>query len=98
MVPYIGPFLSAIPAVLIGIGISPIMAVASASVYFLVQQLENYIFVPKIMQRSTGVHPVIVLLSLAIGLRLAGIIGLLISVPVYITLRVILNEIIFKKG
>ena len=68
------------------------MGVATAALAFLVQQLENYLFVPKIMQRSTGVHPIITLLSLAIGFKLVGVIGILISVPVFITLQVLIEN------
>jgi predicted PurR-regulated permease PerM len=44
------------------------------------------------MQRSTGINPVITLLVLAIGFRLAGMVGLLLSVPIYITAQVLLKE------
>ena len=97
IVPYIGPILAAIPAVLIGFGISPIIGLASAALAFLVQQLENYILVPKIMQRSTGVNPVITLLALAIGFRLSGLVGLIISVPIFITLQVLAKQYFFSK-
>lgn len=97
IVPYVGPFLAAVPAVLIGFGISPLIGMATAANYFLIQQLENYLFVPKIMQKSAGVHPIITLLSLAIGFRLDGIVGLLISVPVFITIRVLLSELSFNR-
>lgn len=92
VVPYLGPFISAIPAVLIGFGISPFMGVAAIVLYFLIQQVENYVFVPRIMQRSTGINPVITLLVLAVGFRLAGMIGLLLSVPIYITTQVLLEQ------
>ncbi len=89
IVPYIGPIVAAVPAVLIGFGISPIIGSATAALAFLIQQLENYVFVPKVMQKSTGINPIVTLLVLAIGARLAGLVGLLISVPVFITLQVI---------
>ena len=88
IVPYVGPILAAIPAVLIGFGISPVIGWAVAAMAFLIQQLENYVLVPKIMQKSTGVNPIITLLVLAIGFRLAGLVGLLISIPVFITIQV----------
>lgn len=89
IVPYIGPLLAAIPAVLIGFGISPIIGWAAAALAFLIQQLENYVLVPKIMQKSTGINPIITLLVLAIGARLAGFVGLLISVPVFIVIQIV---------
>lgn len=92
IVPVLGPFLAAIPSVIIGLSISPVMGLAVVALAFLVQQLENYVFIPKIMQKSTGVSPIITLLALAIGAKLGGVFGILFSVPIVITLQVLLTE------
>ena len=97
MIPNIGPILSAIPAVLVGLGLSPLTGLAVAALGFLIQQIENYIFVPKVMERSAGVSPVITLLSLVIGFKVAGILGAVLSVPIFITARVIASEYLTKK-
>lgn len=96
IIPYLGPIIAAVPAVLIGLSISPLMGLAAAALAFLIQQLENYLFVPKVMEKSVGVSPIITLIALAIGLRLAGIIGVVISVPVVITLQVLGKEYLVK--
>ncbi len=96
VVPYIGPVLAAIPAIIIGFGVMPVVGIATAVVAFLIQQIENYILVPKIMERSVGVSPIIVLLALSIGFRMAGIAGILISIPVVITLRVLAGQKFLK--
>ncbi len=88
IVPIIGPLLSAIPAVIVGFNISPLLGVFVAILYFIVQQLENHLLAPKIMQKSTGINPVIVILSLTVGLKIAGFIGVLLAIPVYLTLRI----------
>lgn len=98
IVPYFGPVLSAIPAVLIGFGISSLIGIATTALYFLVQQLENYILVPKIMEKSVGVNPVITLLALAIGFRIAGVVGIIISVPVVITIQLFSREYLLSKS
>lgn len=92
LVPYIGPTLAAIPAVLIGFGISPVIGLAVAALAFLIQQFENYVLVPKIMQNSVGVNPIATLICLAVGARLAGVVGLLIAVPVFISVEVMLHK------
>ncbi|RJR29275.1 AI-2E family transporter [Candidatus Microgenomates bacterium] len=97
IVPNIGPFLAAIPAVLVGFGISPLTGVATAALGILVQQVENYLFVPKVMEKSVGVSPIITLLSLIIGFKLAGIPGALLSVPVTITFKVLLDELYLRN-
>lgn len=96
IVPLIGPIIAAIPAIILGFSISPFVGFASIILTFLIQQLENYVFVPKIMEKSTGVSPVVTLLSLAIGFRLAGVIGIIISIPIVIITKTLL-EGRFKK-
>ena len=91
-VPYVGPIIAAVPAVAIGFGISPLTGLATAALAFLIQQVENYVLIPKVMERSVGVSPIVTLLSLAIGLQIAGITGVLISVPVVITLQVLVKR------
>ena len=97
IVPYIGPIIAAIPAIIIGFGISPVIGLATAALAFLIQQFENYILVPKVMEKSVGVSPIITLLSLAVGFKIAGIVGALISVPVVITLQVLSKEYLLSK-
>lgn len=91
-IPYLGPNLSAIPAIIIGFGISPIMGLAVVALYFLIQQVENSVFVPKVMERSVGISPLVTLLALLIGFKIAGIVGILLSVPTAITIRVLLKQ------
>ncbi len=92
IVPFLGPIISAIPGILIGFGISPIVGLGVTALYFLVHQLENYVLVPKIMEKSVGVSPVITLIALAVGARLAGIVGIIVSVPTVIMLQVLAKE------
>ena len=92
LVPTLGPIVAAVPVAIIGFGISPLSGVASLALSFLVQQLENYLFVPKVMEKSVGVSPVVTLFALAIGFKLAGIAGALFSVPVFIAIQVVLSS------
>ena len=97
IIPYLGPVVAAIPAVIIGLSISPLMGLAVAALAFLIQQLENYLFVPKVMEKSAGVSPIVTLLSLAVGFRIAGVVGVVISVPVVLTVQVLLSKYLFSK-
>jgi predicted PurR-regulated permease PerM len=90
--PIVGPIIAAIPAVLIGLGTSSIMGLSVAALAFLIQQLENQILVPKIMEKSAGTSPVVILLAIAIGFKLAGIAGVVVSVPVLIIAQVFLEK------
>jgi predicted PurR-regulated permease PerM len=92
IVPTIGPTIAALPPLIIGFVVSPITGLATVALAFLVQQTENYLLVPRIMQSSVGLNPIITLLSLAIGFRLAGVIGAIISIPLVVAAKVILQD------
>jgi predicted PurR-regulated permease PerM len=97
IVPNIGPVLSAIPAILAGLVISPLMGLAVAALYFLVQQLENTLIVPQIMAREIGVRPLVVIISLAIGVELGGFIGVVLAIPFMLLLRITASEFFSSK-
>ncbi|HUS59991.1 MAG TPA: AI-2E family transporter [Nevskiaceae bacterium] len=97
IVPNIGPVLSAIPAVLAGLVISPLMGLAVAALYFLVQQLENTLIVPQIMAREVGVRPLVVIISLAIGVELGGFIGVVLAIPFVLLLQIAFSEFFSSK-
>jgi predicted PurR-regulated permease PerM len=101
IIPNIGPTLSAIPAVLAGLAISPIMGLAVGALYFLIQQVENSLILPQVMARGTGVNPLVALISLVIGFQLGGIVGIFLAIPAVILVQVVASEIFsstrFKK-
>jgi predicted PurR-regulated permease PerM len=82
VIPFVGPILAAIPAVLLALLISPVVALWTVLVYVIVQQLENYLLAPKIMERAVGLNPIVVIVSLLIGGQLLGVIGIILAVPV----------------
>ncbi len=92
IVPYIGPFLSAVPAVFIAFIYNPPLALAVAILYLLVQKTEGYVLVPKVMEKTIGTSPLVVLLALLIGFKLAGIIGLFIAVPLASAITLVIQE------
>ena len=97
IIPGLGPYLGAIPAVLIGLFVSPLIGLAVAAWAFIVQQVENSYLVPKVMAKVVGVNPVVSLLSIIIGAKLAGVGGALLAIPTYLTIRILLRELVFKK-
>ncbi len=81
LVPYIGPVLSAVPAVILAFFQAPVLAVWVLVVYIVVQQLENNLLVPLIMKKVVGLNPVAVIIALLIGGKLLGILGIILAVP-----------------
>ncbi|MBI4363636.1 MAG: AI-2E family transporter [Candidatus Doudnabacteria bacterium] len=92
IIPYIGPFLSLIPAVFFAFIQNPPLAVAVIILYIIIQQLENHIIVPVVMSKSVGLNPVIVILGILIGGTLGGIIGAVIAIPVLSGISVFLSD------
>lgn len=92
IIPIIGPILAAIPAILVAFTISPTIALVVTIFYILVQELENKLLVPKIMQYAVGLNPITIIIIILIGAKLMGIIGVLLAVPVAAVIYVILEE------
>jgi len=92
IIPIIGPIISAIPAILIALSLNPTMALIVTGFYILIQELENKLLVPKVMQRTVGLHPVTIIIVLLIGAKLMGILGILLAVPVTSVFYIILKE------
>lgn len=92
IVPNLGPILSSIPAILIGFSSLPILGLYCGFLYLIVQQLENNIIVPLIMKKATGLHPIVTLIAMVIGGKLAGIVGVLLAIPSTIFIETILIE------
>lgn len=97
VVPVMGPIISAIPAMLIALTVSPVLSLAVAGMFFVIQQLENHLIVPQVMKRAVGLNPLIVILAIAIGSRLLGFSGALLAVPIAVVLQIIVTEIIEDK-
>ena len=92
IIPIIGPIISAIPAILIAFTISPLMALIVTGFYILVQELENKLLVPKVMQYTVGLNPVTIIIIILIGAKLMGILGILLAVPVAAVIYVVLEN------
>jgi predicted PurR-regulated permease PerM len=97
IIPNVGPTISAIPAVLAGLAISPIMGLAVAALYFLIQQFENTVILPQVMARGTGVNPLVALVSLVIGYELGGVVGVILAIPAVLLIEVLMSEIFTSK-
>lgn len=93
MIPVVGPLLAAIPAVAVALSSSPALAGAVAVFFFLQQQLENHVLVPKVMSKQVGVSPVVVIVALLIGGSLLGIVGAILAVPTAAILQVVIEEL-----
>lgn len=82
IVPMVGPVLAAIPAIFLAFLQSPTLGLWVVVFYVIAQQLENHVLVPVVLGKTIGLNPVVVIIALLIGQNLAGIPGMILSVPV----------------
>ena len=93
IIPYLGPFIGALPAVFIAFTQSPLLGIITIVLYIVIQQAENYFLVPKVMQKAVGLNPIIIIIAIMIGAKLAGILGVLLAVPVATAISVVVRDI-----
>ncbi len=97
--PNIGPTLTLIISLLLGIGTGESLGVLMyiGVAFIALQQLEGLFITPNLMNKLLHLDPIIVILGLVAGFQIHGLVGAIISIPVVITLRVILREINLEK-
>ncbi len=88
IIPYFGPYIGGIPAVIVGFTISPITGVCVLISIVIVQLLENNFYQPLIMGHTMKLHPVTIMLGLLIFQHFFGIIGMVIATPVIACMKV----------
>jgi predicted PurR-regulated permease PerM len=91
IVPYLGAFLGAIPAIALSLTVSPTTAILTALLFLAIQQLEGNILTPYIQGHSVRVHPIVVLLAVLFAAETAGILGIVFAVPTLAVLRVLFD-------
>jgi predicted PurR-regulated permease PerM len=91
IVPFVGALVGAVPALLIAFGTSPQMGVAALAVVVVVQQIDGLAIYPRVVGHAVGLHPFYVLIALAVGSRLGGIPGALLSIPAAIMIKTVLE-------
>ena len=81
VIPYVGPWIGAIPPLIVALVESPTAAIAVALLFLAIHQVEGHIVVPKLMSGAVGVHPLGVIFSLLAATELYGIAGVLVALP-----------------
>ncbi len=92
LLPVVGPIIAAIPALLVGLNESPMVALWVLILYVIIQQLEGNILVPLIMKKSVGLSPIIIIIAMLIGFQFLGILGVIIAVPVATAVSIFIKD------
>ncbi len=99
LIPIFGIVMAIIPAFAIALSDGGVtLAFLVLGLYVIIQQFENHLIYPLVVRKIVGIPPILVILTLIIGLKLAGFIGVILSVPVAAVLVEILNDIEKKKA
>jgi predicted PurR-regulated permease PerM len=99
IIPYFGPFLAAIPAVILALFVGSTrfdisnlaFAVIVGIAYLLIQQLEDLVLTPRIQGKASEMPPLVIMISIVVAFEIAGIFGAIIAIPVAATGREIFN-------
>lgn len=92
IIPYIGPYIGGIPAVIVGLSQSPLIGILTLIINVVIQFLEGNFLKPIIMSKSTKLHPVTIMVGLLVFGHFWGIIGMVISTPIISASKTIFNH------
>lgn len=97
IVPVAGPILAALPAVGLAFLQSPSLGIWVIVLYTVIQQVESHVILPLVLGKTTGLNPVVVIMSLLIGAQLAGIVGAILAVPIATILVEVVDDVARSK-
>jgi predicted PurR-regulated permease PerM len=91
IIPYIGAWIGAIPAVIVALTVSPTTALLTALLYLAIQQLEGNVLQPKIQGAALNVPSILIFLAVIAGGEIAGFLGIIFAVPTLAVLKVLFD-------
>ena len=91
VIPYLGAWLGAIPAVIVALTISPGKAVLTALLYLIIQQIEGNVLQPRIQGQALNMPSILIFLGVIAGAEIAGFLGILFAVPTMAVLKVLFD-------
>lgn len=98
IIPYVGPIVASVPALIIAFFTSPVLGLAVAIFYTVAHQIESHAITPQIMRRAVGINPVAVIVALLIGAQLGGVLGVVLAVPAATVISVFVEDFLEKKS
>lgn len=96
-IPFLGPILSAIPALLIALGIGGMTPLWVLLAYLAVQALENNVIMPMVMSHGMQLHPLAVIFAMLLSIATFGVLGVLIATPLLVIFGIVHEEIYRKR-
>ncbi len=93
VIPFLGPFIGSIPAIIVGLIDSPLTMLMVIIVIVIVQQVESMIISPQVMGRKLALSPLAIILIVLVAGRLGGLMGIILAIPTFTVLKIIISHI-----
>lgn len=94
LIPVFGPILGAIPAVIVAFGTGGVsLGFLTIGLYVIIQQFENHLIYPLVVRKVVGVPPLLVIIGLIAGAKIAGFLGIILSVPVAAAIKEYIDDV-----
>ena len=97
LIPYVGPIIVGIISFLITLPQSFALAILVLVVFTVIQQIENHVLTPFVMSKAVGLDPVVVVIAVLAGTQIAGLVGIILAIPITIILQEIIDDWTAKK-
>lgn len=97
VIPFLGPYLAVIPAIIIALVQDPIMAVYVGIIMLIAQQIESNLITPNVMGNALDVHPLTVITLILAAGNIAGLWGIILAIPVYGVIKTIVSNIYARR-
>jgi predicted PurR-regulated permease PerM len=100
IIPYLGTYSALALSILVSLSYSPSLktVIFILLLFAIVKGIDNFILSPRILGRSSGLHPIIVIVSIFIGSKLLGLMGMLLAIPVTAFIKIILRDLSESLG
>lgn len=82
IIPYFGPLIAAVPAILLGLMRAPVLGLKVLIVQVVVQHFESSVLVPHVLGRELGLHPLLIIFALLLGAQFGGVLGMVLAAPI----------------
>ncbi len=90
VIPYLGPYIGGIPAVIVGFSQSPVIGIVTLVAIFIIQFIEGNLLQPLIMSKQLKIHPVTIMIGLLVFGHFFGVIGMVLATPIIATLKILI--------
>lgn len=97
IIPFVGPLIAGFIAFLVAVSQSFVLGIYVVVLFTIIHQLESHLLVPIVMRKTTGIHPVIVVLAILAGSQIGGFVGAILSIPIVVILQELVEDFGARK-